>query len=65
MVRFGGHTPTYAQRMPLEVIQGPPNSGRAGAILDRFRAVLDSDPVLVVPTGDDVATFERELSATT
>lgn len=50
--------------MPLEVIQGPPNSGRAGAILDRFRAVLDADPVLVVPTGDDVATFERELSAT-
>ena len=27
----------------------------------RFRELLDRDPVLVVPTGDDVATFERQL----
>jgi ATP-dependent helicase/DNAse subunit B len=29
--------------------------------MERFRAMLDRDPVLVVPTGDDVAAFEREL----
>ena len=47
--------------MALRVIQGPPNSGRAGEILAAFRVALDREPVLVVPTGDDVATFEREL----
>ncbi len=47
--------------MALRVIQGPPNSGRAGEILAAFRASLEREPVLVVPTGDDVATFEREL----
>jgi ATP-dependent helicase/DNAse subunit B len=45
----------------LDLIIGPPNSGRAEAILGRFRAVLDRDPVLVVPTADDVAGFERQL----
>ena len=49
--------------MGLELIQGPPNSGRAGEVLDRFRASLDAEPVLVVPTADDVATFERDLCA--
>ncbi len=29
--------------------------------MEHFRAALDRDPVLVVPTGDDVATFERQL----
>jgi len=50
--------------MGLELIQGPPNSGRAGAVLERFRACLGEDPVLVVPTGDDVTGFERDLCAT-
>jgi ATP-dependent helicase/DNAse subunit B len=49
--------------MPLHVIQGPPNSGRAGEVLARFRAALEREPVLVVPTVDDVAAFERELCA--
>ena len=49
--------------MSIELIVGPPNSGRAEAVLDRFRAELDRDPVLVVPTADDVAAFERELAA--
>ncbi len=49
--------------MPFELIQGPPNSGRAGEILARFRAALGRQPVLVVPTGDDVAAFERDLCA--
>ncbi len=47
--------------MPLNLIQGPPNSGRAGLIRRRFAAVLDRDPILVVPTVDDVYWFEREL----
>ena len=49
--------------MSLSVIVGPPNSGRANAIRARLEGSLDRDPVLVVPTADDVAWFERELSA--
>ncbi len=45
----------------LELIVGPPNSGRAGEILDRLRSALARDPLLVVPTGDDIARFERDL----
>jgi hypothetical protein len=48
--------------MSLKLIAGPPNSGRTGAILDAFRAVLQRDPVLVVPTADDVERFEEELT---
>ncbi|HEU4980413.1 MAG TPA: hypothetical protein VFT14_04285, partial [Solirubrobacterales bacterium] len=47
--------------MPLKLITGPPNSGRTGAILDGFRAAASRDPVLVVPTVDDVERFEGEL----
>jgi RecB family exonuclease len=47
--------------MSLKLIHGPPNSGRAGLIRRRFAAALDRDPVLVVPTVDDVYSFEREL----
>ena len=49
--------------MSIELIVGPPNSGRSEAILARFRAELGRDPVLVVPTAGDVAAFERELAA--
>ena len=49
--------------MPLKLIHGPPNSGRAGRIRHGLLAVLDRDPVLVVPTLDDVYAFERELCA--
>ncbi len=45
----------------MKLIQGPPNSGRAGRIRRGLLAVLDRDPVLVVPTLDDVYAFEREL----
>jgi RecB family exonuclease len=48
--------------MPLKLIQGPPNSGRAGRIRRGLLAVLERDPVLVVPTDDDVYAFQRELS---
>jgi ATP-dependent helicase/DNAse subunit B len=47
--------------VPLKLIHGPPNSGRAGHIRRGLIAVLDRDPVLVVPTLDDVYSFEREL----
>jgi ATP-dependent helicase/DNAse subunit B len=49
--------------MSLKLIHGPPNSGRAGRIRRGLLAVLDRDPVLVVPTLDDVYAFERELCA--
>jgi ATP-dependent helicase/DNAse subunit B len=48
--------------MPLTVIVGPPNSGRAAEIGSRLELSLGRDPVLVVPTEDDVAWFERELA---
>jgi ATP-dependent helicase/DNAse subunit B len=47
--------------MPLKLIYGPPNSGRAGLIRKSFTAVLEHDPVLVVPNLDDVFSFEREI----
>jgi ATP-dependent helicase/DNAse subunit B len=47
--------------MPLKLIHGPPNSGRAGRIQALFREALDRDPVLVLPTLDDVFRFERGL----
>ena len=49
--------------MPLKLIHGPPNSGRADRIQALFRAALDRDPVLVLPTLDDVFRFERSLCA--
>jgi RecB family exonuclease len=47
--------------MPLSLIHGPPNSGRAGLIRRHLAAALERDPVLVVPTVDDVFEWEREL----
>jgi ATP-dependent helicase/DNAse subunit B len=48
--------------MPVSLIVGPPNSGRAGELLARLRAVADREPVLVVPTSQDASRFERDLS---
>jgi ATP-dependent helicase/DNAse subunit B len=47
----------------LRLIVGPPNSGRAGEIRRLLAESAERDPVLVVPTGDDAAWFERELCA--
>ncbi len=47
--------------MGLTVISGPPGSGREAQILDRFEAALPRDPLLVVPTADDVDRLDREL----
>ena len=49
--------------MPLKLIHGPPNSGRAGLVRRRFAAALGRNPILVVPNVDDVFAFERELCA--
>jgi signal transduction histidine kinase len=49
--------------MSLSMIVGPPNSGRAGEIGARLEGSLALDPVLVTPTGDHAARFERELCA--
>lgn len=62
-VSWARRGPTYAQPVSIELIVGPPNSGRAEAVMTRFRAALDRDPVLVVPTAGDVTAFERELAA--
>src|SRR5690242_18964517 len=48
--------------MALKLIIGPPNSGRTGEVLDGFRGMSGRDPVLVVPTVDDVERFEEELT---
>ena len=48
--------------MGLSIVQGPPNAGRAGVLRRRFTAALGRDPLLVVPTLDDVFNFERELA---
>ena len=50
-------------RVPLKLIHGPPNSGRAGRIRRALTAVLDREPVLVVPNVDDVDRFQGELCA--
>jgi ATP-dependent helicase/nuclease subunit B len=50
-------------RMALKLIVGPPNSGRTGAIREEFQAAAGRDPVLVVPTVDDVERFEEELTS--
>ena len=49
--------------MPLTLITGPANAAKAGAVLERFRAALPREPVLVVPTPADAGHYQRELAA--
>jgi ATP-dependent helicase/DNAse subunit B len=49
--------------MPLTLIIGPANAAKAGAVLERFRAALPREPLLVVPTPADAEHYQRELSA--
>jgi len=49
--------------MGLTVIAGPSGSGRGGEVLAGFRAAIEREPVLVVPTSDDVDRLERVLCA--
>lgn len=48
--------------MPLTLVTGPANSAKARAVLDGVRAAIDRDPLLVVPTGEDVDRYRRELA---
>ena len=50
--------------MPLTLISGPANAGKAQAVMDAVRAELAAgrQPLLVVPTGADVQRYTRELS---
>ncbi len=48
--------------MPLTLITGPANAAKAGAVLERLRAALSRDPVLVVPTAADATHYSRELA---
>ena len=48
--------------MPLTLITGPANAAKAGAVLERLRAALPRDPLLVVQTAPDVEHYQRELA---
>lgn len=48
--------------MPLTLITGPANAAKAGAVLERLRAALSRNPVLVVPTTADATHYARELA---
>ncbi|MBX5440384.1 MAG: hypothetical protein IRZ32_02530, partial [Solirubrobacteraceae bacterium] len=48
--------------MPLTLVTGPANSAKARAVLDGVRAAIDRDPLLVVPTVEDVDRYRRELA---
>ena len=40
---------------------GPANAGKVALLLDRYRAVIDRDPILVVPNRAEAERIEREL----
>src|SRR3954463_11654689 len=50
--------------MALKLVIGPANSGRAGEILDAYRARIAEEPILVVPGFRDVEQIQRELART-
>jgi len=49
--------------MPLTLVTGPANAEKAGHVLTAYRAALDREPLLVVPTAADVERYRRELAA--
>ncbi len=48
--------------MPLTLVTGPANAAKAGAVLGGLRARLEEEPILVVPTYQDVEHAQRELA---
>ena len=48
--------------MPLTLVTGPANAAKAGEVLGGLRARLDDEPILVVPTFQDVEHAQRELA---
>src|SRR3954468_9881166 len=51
------------ESMPLTLVTGPANAEKAGHVLAAYRAALDREPLLVVPTAADVERYRRELAA--
>src|SRR5918911_1417624 len=49
--------------MPLTLVTGPANAEKAGHVLAAYRAALDREPLLVVPTAADVERYRRELAS--
>src|SRR5580765_7623401 len=49
--------------MSLTLVTGPANAEKAGYVLGAYRAALDRDALLVVPTFADVEHYRRELAA--
>src|SRR4051812_50217629 len=49
--------------MSLTLVTGPANAAKAGHVLERLRAVLHREPLLVVPTAADVSHYGHELAA--
>jgi hypothetical protein len=47
--------------MGLSLVVGPANAGKVALLLERYLAVLDREPVLIVPNGADVDPVERAL----
>src|SRR3954463_11165257 len=49
--------------MGLSLIAGPANAGKVALLLERYLAVLQSQPILIVPNRSDVERVERDLLA--
>jgi ATP-dependent helicase/DNAse subunit B len=51
-------------RMPIELITGPANAGKAELVLDavRMHSARERDPLLIVPTRADAEHYLRELA---
>jgi ATP-dependent helicase/DNAse subunit B len=48
--------------VPLTLVTGPANAEKAGHVLAAYRAALEDEPLLVVPTFADVDHYRRELA---
>jgi ATP-dependent helicase/DNAse subunit B len=48
--------------VPLTLVTGPANAAKAGEVLGGLRARLDDEPILVVPSFQDVEHTQRELA---
>ena len=48
--------------MTLTLVTGPANAAKAGEVLGGLRARLEDEPILVVPTFQDVEHAQRELA---
>jgi ATP-dependent helicase/DNAse subunit B len=48
--------------VPLTLVTGPANAEKAGHVLAAYRAALEDEPLLVVPTFADADHYRRELA---